>query len=844
MPKKSLTLTLVLTMLMGSPSPAVAAAPANDDMASPTAVSGNSFTEIVDVMDSTLEGGEPTPSCEYGTPDGSVWYTFSPAGNGTLELHASGGFAASSFVMAVYETSPAGTQLECHAESSPDIELAFTSGTTYYIQVRGAVNDGFSTLTLEGSVYGTVTGTVVDAGASPLQNISVTAWERIGTQYGFLGSDVTDASGDYDISIPPSDTVVIQFVGGATGYENEWYDDQPFREDALDIDVDAAATVANIDAVLKGDSTLTVTVKDLLGNPIESAWVKLYAPSGTYLFGGTTNASGVKAFTGLKAATYHIQYSKSGWVTEWHDEAADQGSSTGVVIGANVDIVMDEALVADGNDPFIGATTIGSLPFAGSASMQGVGMDVDEPEPTCKYILADGSRWWSYTPAGNERLSIMLTGTDSTQRVAVYTGASLGSLTEVACGNRLDSFDAVSGTTYWIQAHGRTVSSGNEVEFTLAKAGTASVTLIDAGTAGGVLVGHEACIYRSSTSDTEVACGTSDGSGHVGFEVPAGTYRLRGVFGHDEGSVVSWYDGAASHGSATDVVVTAGGTTPIEFAIDTPARISGTVTDRVGDPVEATVKLYDAGGSVYATTASDAGGAYSFEWSSGVVAGTWYLEACPAGETCTLYGDTLSGGDPTAGTPIVTTLNQEVAADIVVQTGALPFGDTATHQFKDEIGWLSSQGITGGCSTDPLLFCPDATVTRGQMASFLARALGLPDSSKDWFTDDDGSTHEANINKLADAGITLGFAGGIYKPNDPVRRDHMASFLARALGLPESIADWFTDDDGSTHEQNINRLADSGITLGCSGSDPTVFCPAKLVTRGQMAAFLFRGLAP
>jgi hypothetical protein len=67
----------------------------------------------------------------------------------------------------------------------------------------------------------------------------------------------------------------------------------------------------------------------------------------------------------------------------------------------------------------------------------------------------------------------------------------------------------------------------------------------------------------------------------------------------------------------------------------------------------------------------------------------------------------------------------------------------------------------------------------------------------------------------------------------------MASFLSRALALPPSSTDWFTDDDGLSHEDSINRLADAGITTGCGG---TRFCPSGLVTRQQMAAFLFRAL--
>jgi hypothetical protein len=45
--------------------------------------------------------------------------------------------------------------------------------------------------------------------------------------------------------------------------------------------------------------------------------------------------------------------------------------------------------------------------------------------------------------------------------------------------------------------------------------------------------------------------------------------------------------------------------------------------------------------------------------------------------------------------------------------------------FADWIEELYAEGITGGCQTEPLLYCPDSAVTRGQMAVFLTRTFGL-----------------------------------------------------------------------------------------------------------------------
>ena len=163
------------------------------------------------------------------------------------------------------------------------------------------------------------------------------------------------------------------------------------------------------------------------------------------------------------------------------------------------------------------------------------------------------------------------------------------------------------------------------------------------------------------------------------------------------------------------------------------------------------------------------------------------------------------------------------------------FVDIAFSPFRSDILWLASSGITSGCGTDR--FCPTMTVSRGQMAAFLARALGLPATSTDYFDDDDGSLFEGDINRVAAAGIATGCGTRTFCPNDPVRRDQMASFLARALALPGTATDFFTDDAGNIHETNINRVAAAGITKGCSA---TMYCPKLNVTREQMAAFLHR----
>ena len=189
------------------------------------------------------------------------------------------------------------------------------------------------------------------------------------------------------------------------------------------------------------------------------------------------------------------------------------------------------------------------------------------------------------------------------------------------------------------------------------------------------------------------------------------------------------------------------------------------------------------------------------------------------------------------GLAILAALALVVAVPAGAGAVASGFTDIATSPFRTDIEWLAASGITKGCA--PTLFCPGDPVTREQMASFLDRALGLPGTATDFFTDDETSIHEPAINRLAAAGITTGCAATRFCPGDPVTREQMASFLSRAFHLPAGTVDYFGDDDTSQHQSDINRLATSGISSGCGGSD---FCPKRVVTREQMAAFLHRAI--
>jgi WD40 repeat protein len=162
-----------------------------------------------------------------------------------------------------------------------------------------------------------------------------------------------------------------------------------------------------------------------------------------------------------------------------------------------------------------------------------------------------------------------------------------------------------------------------------------------------------------------------------------------------------------------------------------------------------------------------------------------------------------------------------------------------------EIGKLSARGVTLGCGGGN--YCPNASVTREQLAAFIIRALGdfnpqLPTMQR--FNDVPlNNPFSAFIEQMAVRQITLGCGGGNYCLTQNVTREQIAALLIRALHAPGYVPpaptmQRFTDVPPShPFYAHIEELAVRGITLGCGGGN---YCPTGLVTRGQVAAFLVR----
>ena len=124
----------------------------------------------------------------------------------------------------------------------------------------------------------------------------------------------------------------------------------------------------------------------------------------------------------------------------------------------------------------------------------------------------------------------------------------------------------------------------------------------------------------------------------------------------------------------------------------------------------------------------------------------------------------LDGGDPP---PVETTRFADV---------------DASQWWAPYVERLADLGVTTGCATQPARFCPYETTNRARMASFLVRAFQLPSAPPAGFADVEGGAHAANIDALAASGITSGCRTQPlrYCPKRDTTRAQIATFLTRA----------------------------------------------------------------
>ena len=175
----------------------------------------------------------------------------------------------------------------------------------------------------------------------------------------------------------------------------------------------------------------------------------------------------------------------------------------------------------------------------------------------------------------------------------------------------------------------------------------------------------------------------------------------------------------------------------------------------------------------------------------------------------------------------------------VEQVHTAVFWDVLGDPLRSAVERLASRGVVQGAPDGA--YRPAVPVTRGQMAAFLARGFALPaPAGPAPFTDLGDTVHHEAVAQVWEAGIAGGTGDGRFQPHAPVTRGQMATFLARALSLAPCDDGRFPDvgpDD--PHRPNVCAVAQAGVAQGFGDG---TYRPGLALSRGQMALLLARAL--
>ena len=176
-----------------------------------------------------------------------------------------------------------------------------------------------------------------------------------------------------------------------------------------------------------------------------------------------------------------------------------------------------------------------------------------------------------------------------------------------------------------------------------------------------------------------------------------------------------------------------------------------------------------------------------------------------------------------------------------------PFKDVSNGDFYyDPVMWAVENGVTTGTG-DGTTFEPGKPCTRGQVVTFLWRALGQPEptNAKNPFRDVKTSDYFYKAVLWAkENGVTSGTGdGSTFDPNVVCNRGQIVTFLYRAKnGQPSSIKNPFKDVAADAFYYNpVLWAVEKGVTTGTG--DGTTFDPNAPCTRGQVVTFLYRAVS-
>jgi len=160
--------------------------------------------------------------------------------------------------------------------------------------------------------------------------------------------------------------------------------------------------------------------------------------------------------------------------------------------------------------------------------------------------------------------------------------------------------------------------------------------------------------------------------------------------------------------------------------------------------------------------------------------------------------------------------------------------DIAQHWAEERIRIAVELGFVTGYSDGT--FRPNASVTRLQFATLLARALLLKESSQPRFTDSEQIPEWASgaVNAAVGAGLIKGYADGTFRGEQPINRAEMAVMIVRALGVQSAGGSELSFSDTASipgwAQSSVRLAVEQGLLRGKGGNQ---FAPLVQATRAE-----------
>jgi uncharacterized repeat protein (TIGR01451 family) len=440
----------------------------------------------------------------------------------------------------------------------------------YYDGVRDSdhaspvpVTEGQSTPHIDFSLDpgGTISGTVTDTGGNPLARCRVYAdpWDGDGPG----GEDSTDAGGSYIITGLISGDYRVYAECGP--YITEYFDGARHQDDATSVHVTEGEDSPGIDFALDLGGTITGTVTDTGGIPLEDCWV--YADSWDGSGGGGygyADATGHYTITGLATGDYRVEVYSDGYVPQYYDAAYDPNHAT------PVHVVEGEDTPGINFNLHLEGTISGNVEDSEANPVSGAKVCADSNDlESCDWTDGDGYYLINGLIGGEYVVNAKAFGY---VREYYLDARTAGAATPVLVTEREDT---------------------PNVNFALDIGGTVTATITDGSTANPiedawVAADPSQTVFTSAASPPDVpedggSCQTNASGQCTITGLATGDYLIRagGV-----NYLTSYFDGAISKADADPVAVVEGDDTTVALTLD-PVGCGDTNEDRRTSMVDA-----------------------------------------------------------------------------------------------------------------------------------------------------------------------------------------------------------------------------------------------------------------